>query len=1260
MLSQLSQAWHSWKNAKAVALLATLALAVGIGSTTAIFSVVEAVLLRPLLYEHGERFVALFASRLNDPSDHSGLSYADLLDYQRRARSFDVFGWFRYAGEDVNMAFRGHPEHVNALPVTPALVNQLGVALPLGRWFRNPVSDVGGYNVAVLSDRLWRRLGSDPAIVGKPVVVNGKQFTVLGVTPPSFHFPLVGVVHRGDDNDLWIPLDPRGQEQDHNNGIYISYARLRPGVTIASARAEIKRIAAQIARDDPAHHPFYTARLDSLRDSAVSEVRPALLLLFAAAGLLFLITCANVAGLLLARSIARARETAIRVALGATRGQLAWLFFLEGLIISLAGAVLGIGVCSALVRLILSVASEYDPFSSRSPINSTVLLFAFLSALVSSALFSLAPLWQALRTTPNAVLTSGLRASASARTRKLSQSLVVAEIALASTLLAVSALFVAQLAGLYRVSPGFDTNHLLTFQLTADPTQVHDHSTLVAYQERLLHALDSIPGVSGVAFTNQLPLAGCCFSARIYPDGLATEPKVAPDINILGVSASYFNVMRIPLERGRFLNAHDTNDKLLAVVIDQAAALRFFPKRDAIGAYGHFGTANGDRFQVVGIVGDVRNKGLSDLTVPEIYLISGLLDVNPMYFVARSSRSAASLLPDLRRAILNVDRTQPIYDIRTMSQVVQTSLSLQRVNSLVMIVFASVALLLATLGVYGVVSYSVRQRTVEFGTRMALGAQNRDLLRLVLGNGFHMGAFGLAIGAVSVAAATWFLLHLTTLIQNVEALPFVYSALLIAAVVCAASFFPAWRASLLSPMVAIRDESESLWQNTRRSLALLLRGSSDSASIPGLQHSFANATLLSEFVQATRHAATFDDALRIALSTLRDKIGAASAMLLENASGLEYECVAAVPQEVACSSLPLNGFLSNRLRFYSLPLPFTAPDVATWTRWATENRPQLLPELYKIAETRASVAVPLRTKTEILGLLLVGQPLARPAYNSLELRLLNTCAEQFALMLENARLTSRVVEQEKLRRDVALAAEVQKRLLPERSPDTAAASLSAFSIPARSVGGDYYDFLDVGNHRIGIALADIAGKGVAAALLMSVVQASLRIVASEEGISLPQLAARMNRYLYRSTGSNGYATFFYAQLDEESRQLRYVNAGHNPPFLLRSANGHTPETDIEELAAGGIVIGMFPQARYEEAAINLESGDVLIAFTDGVTEALNPSEEEFGEDRLKALLREVAHLPVQEMSATISRELRAWISNADQHDDLTFIVMKVN
>jgi len=525
-----------------------------------------------------------------------------------------------------------------------------------------------------------------------------------------------------------------------------------------------------------------------------------------------------------------------------------------------------------------------------------------------------------------------------------------------------------------------------------------------------------------------------------------------------------------------------------------------------------------------------------------------------------------------------------------------------------------------TLGVYGVVAYSVRHRTVEIGTRMALGALRRDLLTLVIGGGLKMALYGVVLGGIAAVVATWLLLH-SYRVQHVNALSFVYSTALVAGVVALASFIPAWRATLLSPMVAIRNEPGSMWQTKTRQRPVTEGGPLDEGMI------------MAEFVEAARYAESFPEAIRGALAILREAIGATSAVLLEK---------------------PENAFLLSRLQFYSAPVTFTKSDFKAWRDWAAGNKPVQLGAIEELEHTGARLAVALRAKNEISGVLLLGAPAGREEYGAQEKRVLRSCAAQFALMLENARLTERVLEQEKLRRDVELAAEVQRRLLPEKSPESSIAGLAAVSLPARTVGGDYYDFIDAGGRRIGIALADIAGKGVAAALVMSVVQASLRILAAEENLSLPELAARMNRFLYRSTGSNSYATFFYAQLDEQTRELRYVNAGHNPPYLLRS------RTEIEELPAGGTVIGMFPQESYQEARTELRPGDVLIAFTDGVTEALNPGEEEFGEERLKELLRRTAHLPVEEMSAGISRELRAWIADAAQYDDLTFIVMKVN
>ena len=357
-----------------------------------------------------------------------------------------------------------------------------------------------------------------------------------------------------------------------------------------------------------------------------------------------------------------------------------------------------------------------------------------------------------------------------------------------------------------------------------------------------------------------------------------------------------------------------------------------------------------------------------------------------------------------------------------------------------------------------------------------------------------------------------------------------------------------------------------------------------------------------------------------------------------------------------------DGFLIRRLRAYPFPLPFAPDELDALAEWAAAHRPERLDEIRALGAAGVRMAVPLRTRSEILGVLLLGNRPHRPGFTAPEKQVLRACADQFALMIENARLTDRVVEQETLRRDIALASDVQRRLLPDAPPSVDGADFAAMSVPARRIGGDYYDFVELRDRALGIALADVSGKGVAAALIMSVVQASLRIISSEGDVPLPRLVARMNEFVYRSTPGSKYATFFYARLDQQGRQLRYVNAGHNAPFLLRAGRPSTTDSaspEIEQLSVGGTVVGMFPEMEYEEATVELWPGDVLLVFTDGVPEAHNPEDEEFGEERLQQLLRRTAHLPANEISARLSDEMKDWIRDAEQYDDLTFIVMKV-
>lgn len=1250
--------WRSWKNAKAVALLAAIALAAGIGSATAIYTVIDAVLVRPVPWPHSERFVALFGSHLNDSSNRqwTANSWLDLLDYRQRTRSFDAFGVF--LPREFSLTSPGQPQHLTGVEVTPSFALSLGVAPVVGRWFGEAASEQGSVNLAVISSALWTRLGRDPKIVGQALTMDGQPYTVTGVMPSWFRLPVASIGAGEFRTDVWVPLNPRGGQRKRDYAGYFCYARLRPGVSIAQADADVKRVAADIAKELPREHPEYTALVINLLESAVKGIRPALLLLFGAAGALLLITCANVAGLLLARSVTRARETAIRVALGAARWQLALQYFVEGLLVALAGAAGGVVVSVAIVRLVLSMAADYIPRADGIGINWAALLFAFGAAILSSVLFSLAPLWQAVRIQPNEALSDGVRASAPARSRRLSRTLVVAEIALAFTLLSVSATLIAHLNRLLHTAPGFEPGGVVTFSMNTSSNDYPDTARLVPYQKRLLQAIERIPGVSRAALVDHLPLAGCCYTTGLFPDGAPGGDHGVNEVNLIEISPGYFQTMRIPLLRGRsFDESDDGNGDVLGIVIDNAAANRYWRGRDALGAYARLGGASGTRVRIIGIVGNVRNQGLGEETEAEVYLPAAAVAVNPMQFVVRSLLPASTLMPEIMRSIQRVDPSQPLYAVQPMQEIVLGSVSSERLQSFLTGFFALTALLMAALGVYGVVSYAVRHRTIEIGTRMALGAVGRDVLGLVLGDGLKMAAYGIALGGVVVIATVFLLKSAIFGIRIDDLRPFLYSTGIVASFTALACFFPGWRATLVSPMVAIRDDTGSIWRSARsgartfaKRMSLLISSSEDEGAV-------SEAALMAEFVDSSRHAETFRQAMQLALAALCEAIHCESGLLLGKSSGQAYRSVARVPDESenGCT-LPAGGLLSGRLRGYPYPLPLTSGDFDAWSRWAATEKPEHVAEIEGLRGTGAALAVPLLAKNEIAGVLLLGPPAARSAYSTAEKRALQSCAGQFALMLENARLTDRMVEQEKLNRDVQLAAEVQKRLFPDKPPVTSAVTLAGISLPARSVGGDYYDFLDLGGQRIGIALADVAGKGVAAALIMSVVQASLRILATEDNVSLAALAARMNGFLHRSTGSNAYATFFYAQIDERLRQLRYVNAGHNPPCLLRCA----ADQSIEELPAGGTVIGLFPQSSYEEGALDLNPGDVLIAFTDGVPEALNPKEEEFGEERLKNLLRQSAHLPVGEMASAIASELKRWIDNAAQYDDLTFVLMKVN
>jgi predicted permease len=1260
VLSALSQAWASWKTAPGVALLAVVAFAIGIGSATAIFTVVNGVLLRPLPYPDGERFVSLYGVNTTNPGPTMAMSVPELQDYEQQTTSFDAFGWFR-AGR-FRLTAPGEPQFVPGAAVTPALARQLGPPR-LGQWFVDDTS-------AVISTSLSRRLGGEREIIGRAITLDEHQYTITGVMPPTFQFPLASLGGTRGDTEVWIPLDPSPPDASRGSSQYSPYARRKPGISLEQAQADIRRVAAIIAPKDPERYQFYTAGVADLREATIgmagATVRAPLMILLGGAGLLLLIACANVATLLLARSVVRARETAIRVALGASRRQLALRYFAEGALVSVAAAAAGVGLSVILVRQILAAASGFIARVDDIAIDWKVLGFSVAVAVATGVLAGLAPLWQAMRTAPNAVLSEGVRASAAAPAQRLSKAFVVVEIALAFTLLTTSAILVVHMRNLERVSLGFDPDGIVAFNLTLPRgagTQEERAERRRAEQARLMDALRQTPGVTGAAFASRLP-AGVCGDTPIYVEGRppdALGPRVCP----VGATPDFFSTMRIPLRAGRLLDESDSQPRdATPVVINEAAARAYWSGSNPIGASARLSTPDNDRLEVVGVVGDVRNSGLNRAAAPEIYVPAAVVGVNPMNVVVRSGLPADQLIAAVRRTVRQADPTLVMEDVRTIHDIVLNTLQLERLSSLVMTFFGLAALLMATLGIYGVMSYFVRQRTVELGTRMALGAVNRDLVALVLGGGLKLSLWGVAVGSIALAGGVWLLVRYLE-VANFGWLPFAASTAVVVLVAAGAASVPAWRTTLLSPMAAIREQPPSVWRWGRQRMQRAVRDMRQAVGGDDSGSDVSAADVLTAFVDAARSANSYSVALRAVLASVCQELHVESAALLERRDGStpEYRClVAAGALETAAPVVAADGFLITRLRTFPLPLPFAPNELDALAEWAASHRPDRLDEIRALAAAGVRLAVPLRTRSEILGVLLLGERSQRAGFSAPERQVLRAGADQFALMIENARLTDRVVEQETLRRDIALASEVQRRLLPEAPPRAECVDFAAASVPARRIGGDYYDFVELGNGRIGIALADVSGKGVPAALIMSVVQASLRIISSGGDVAPPRLVALINQFVYQSTPASKYATFFYAQLDDRRRELRYVNAGHNAPYLLRAGRRSTAGSappEIEELSAGGTVVGMFPEMEYEEATVELCPGDILLAFTDGVPEAHNPEDEEFGEERLQQLLRQTAHLPANEISARLSDEMKDWVRDAEQYDDLTFIVMKV-
>jgi len=797
--------------ALAVAVIGTLAL--GIGANTAVFTVVNGVLLRPLPYAQPHRLVTLFETMPQLPQ--ASAAYLNYLDWRKLNSTCEGMAALRW--HDFNLTGSGAPENLRGRMISAGTLAVLGTAPLIGRAFTPDEDRPGARPVALLSEAFWRRrFGADPGILGRVLTLNGIPYTVVGVLPAGFQFPFQ---FGPTADDVAVPLgqsatDPTMQDRLFHPGIRV-IARLKRGVRIQTARAEFARIAGALSQEYPKENGGHGISVTPLQDALVGDAKGELYLLMGAVGFVLLIACANVANLLLARCSAREIEIAMRTALGASRGRIVRQMLTESLLLAFAGAAAGLLLASAATSILLKSAAQVLPTAEHIGLDGRVLLFTLATAVVTGVLFGLAP---ALRFSRAQIRNAGRTIVAGRRSFR--DALVIGQLALTLPLLIGGVLLIRTLWNLSQVDPGFDPHNSFVGHVTLSPVAGASGASIRRAFADLVRALNAIPGVESAAVVDNLPMAGDDEAAPIQVVG-RPRPKSEFDLPIVllyPTTPQYLSAMKIPLLRGRFITEHDDEKSRPVVVIDQVTARTLFPNQDPIGRDVVLGDADhGMRAGIVGVVGHVKHSGLDDdisdrfhlqtyyslaqLPDPFLKLIVGASET----FVLRS-RPNPHLNDAVRAAIRKVDPDDAVSNLQPMQDVVAGTLQSRRFVLALLGAFAGIALLLASIGIYGVISYSVSQRTREIGIRMALGARRGDILRSIVGQGALLSAAGIALGVVASFFLTRFLSGLLFGIGNADPLTFGGVAIALALVALAASFLPALRGARSDPLASLRCE----------------------------------------------------------------------------------------------------------------------------------------------------------------------------------------------------------------------------------------------------------------------------------------------------------------------------------------------------------------------------------------------------------------------------------------------------------------------